>query len=310
MTDASSKWGVELAHVAKYIDDPFILSIWTNYEFPNITYKGEPLKLDSNINVYEACFISVLIDIYIKTYSTATQPINIVEIGLAYGTSTITALNKVMNFQRAVHYDIIDKYQSVQWHDLGMKNISNFVAHKSESNVLSFVKPNSGTTKLNTDDRKHEFKSILDYVVEAPSNSGNMNGIDLTLHQEFSIDVAPRLHKAMPLMYDLAIIDGSHAEDIVLQDFMNVHKMLKVNALMFIDDVLHAGVKAALLRFYDPKVYRVVYSTSASDRLVPTKLLYDKKRTKRNFFNPNSMTCLQKISTSKPKIKPKVEPKN
>lgn len=262
------KWIVELGYVKKYINNDYLYKLWKDYKFPNIKLDGKDIELDSNINVYESVFISLLIEIYIEKYKPIQQndkslSLNFMEIGLAYGTSTITILNKIIasKYKNKINYDIIDMNQTKQWKDIGMKNISNFIKEKAQ-----------------TDKQTKE--------------------IDIKLHQDSSTIILPKLTKK----YDISFIDGSHAEDIVIQDFMNTHKLLKIGGLIIIDDILHKGVKDALKRFYDPKIYKIVYINSEANNFTSSKLLYDKNRVKRNVFNPNSMMCLQKLSELIPDI--------
>ena len=55
------------------------------------------MPLDSNINVYEALFISQCLNIYIHHIHEKNSKINILEIGLAYGTSSIIMLNQLIH---------------------------------------------------------------------------------------------------------------------------------------------------------------------------------------------------------------------
>ena len=75
------KYKVELDAVNKYIVNKFIYNIFYNYGF---TINNKIIPLDSNINIYEACFISQLVNIYIKKYK-ENKKLNILEIGFAYG---------------------------------------------------------------------------------------------------------------------------------------------------------------------------------------------------------------------------------
>lgn len=256
------KWKTELENVKKYMKNDFLYKVWKNYKFPNIKLNGKDVELDSNINVYEACFISLLVEIYLKKYKPVMddESLNVIEVGLAYGTSTITIMNKIIasSYKKDILYDIIDMNQTKQWKNIGLKNINNFIKHKS----------------------KHDKQE---------------KDIKIQLFQDSSTVIIPTLEKK----YDISFIDGSHAEDVVIQDFMNVHKLLKLGGLMIIDDVLHDGVKKALKRFYNPKLYRIIYVNTDEENYVTSTYLYDKKRVKRDIFNPNSMTCLQKISNVK-----------
>ena len=96
--------------------------------------------------------------------------------------------------------------------------------------------------------------------------------------------------------YLLIFIDGSHEEDIVIQDLINSHKLLKKGGLMIIDDVLHAGVRRAMMRFkasHIDKHYSVVQVRDGGSSLETSRYLYG-SRIKRSYDNPNSMYCLRK----------------
>jgi predicted O-methyltransferase YrrM len=264
-SEPNTKWKYELDSVKKYMNNDFLYSLWENYKFPNIKLNGKDIELDSNINVYEACFISLLIEIYLQQYKPIIndKTLNFMEVGLAYGTSTITIINKIISskYKHRINYDIIDMNQTEEWKDIGMKNISNFIEQKAT-----------------VDKQKKK--------------------INIELFQNSSTIIIPKFKKK----YDISFIDGSHAEDIVIQDLINTHKLLKMHGLIIVDDVLHNGVKKALIRFYDPKIYKIIYINKMGTEFVKSNYLYDNKRIKRNIFNPNSMLCLQKISNDVPNI--------
>jgi hypothetical protein len=89
------KYKIELDAIDKYIDNKFIYDIFYNYGF---TINNKIIPLNSNINVYESCFISLLVDIYIKKYKKRAK-LNILEIGLAYGTSSLIIMNQVLKYK-------------------------------------------------------------------------------------------------------------------------------------------------------------------------------------------------------------------
>jgi predicted O-methyltransferase YrrM len=238
------KYKKELDGVKKYINNKFIYDIFYNYGF-KINNKFIPL--DSNINIYEACFISSLINIYIKKYKKKNK-LNILEIGLAYGTSALIILNQLIQYQYNKSYDIIDPNQTKKWKLIGIKNIDNFLSVMNKK-------------------------------------------IDYTLYEESSIDVIPKLRKK----YDISFIDGSHDEKIVILDLIYSDKKLVKNGLLIIDDVLHTGVKNAILRFIkEYKNYKRI-SIHGND-FIEEKLLYNINLEKKSFFNPKTMYCYQKIT--------------
>ena len=129
MDNVEEKYKIELDAVKKYIDNPYIYKIIKDYGF---IIDGKFVPLDSNINVYEACFISLLINIYIKTYKT-NDTLNILEVGLAYGTSALMILNQLLQYNHKRSYTVIDPNQSKQWQNIGKKNIDLFVSHMGKT---------------------------------------------------------------------------------------------------------------------------------------------------------------------------------
>lgn len=119
------KYKAELDAVDKYIDNPYIHDIIKDYGF---NLGGEFIPLDSNINVYEACFISLLVTIYIQKYKT-TNTLNVLEIGLAYGTSALVIINAMLRYKHPKGYTVVDPNQSTQWKSIGHRNIDQFLGH-------------------------------------------------------------------------------------------------------------------------------------------------------------------------------------
>jgi predicted O-methyltransferase YrrM len=239
----NKKYKTELNAVKKYIDNEYIYDIFYKYGF---TINNKFIPLHSNINVYESVFISLLVNIYINKYK-KKQKLNILEIGFAYGTSTLILLNQLIKYKYSKSYDVIDPNQTIQWKSIGIKNVEHFLCF------------------MNTK-------------------------IDFTLHEEDSLLAVPKLKKK----YDISFIDGSHDEKIVIYDLIHSDKKLLINGLIIIDDVLHSGVKNAILDFFQKyKNYRRI--SIANHDFYTEPILYDKKAMKRSFENPNSMFCFQKI---------------
>lgn len=123
----SIKYKIELDAVNKYINNSYIYDVFYRYGF---IINNKFIKLDSNINVYESCFIAQLIHIYISNLNKKNKKsnsLNILEIGFAYGTSTLVLLNELIKYSGNKSYDIIDPNQSSQWNNIGMKNIKQFL---------------------------------------------------------------------------------------------------------------------------------------------------------------------------------------
>jgi predicted O-methyltransferase YrrM len=242
MTDTYDKYKTELDAVKKYINNPYIYDIFHDYGFK---LDGKFIPLDSNINVYEACFIAQLIKIYIRKYK-KDQPLNVLEVGLAYGTSALVILNEIIKYKHRITYTVIDMNQTEQWKDVGYNNIIQFLK------VMN-------------------------------------NKLPIKLIQESSTIAMPKLNMSL----DISFIDASHAEDIVIQDINHTDRMLVPNGLMILDDVLHEGVRKAIIRFItSTKNYRRI-SINGNDYLKEEKI-YPVNIEKKSFTNPKTMYCFQK----------------
>jgi predicted O-methyltransferase YrrM len=128
MTDIDTKYKTEFENIKKYINNDYILKIFYDYGF---YIDKKFIELDSNINVYESCFISLLFDIYMDKYYDKKTDLNILEIGLAYGTSALIIINKLSNCKDNVYYTVIDPNQTQQWKNIGITNINNFLIHQN-----------------------------------------------------------------------------------------------------------------------------------------------------------------------------------
>jgi len=126
------KYKNELNHVKKIMKDDYLYNMWYNYGF---TLNNKFIELDSNINIYEACFISLLVNNYINNYKNDNKKMNILEIGLAYGTSSIVMLNQVLNYKGPVEYDIIDPNQTEQWKKIGINHIYSYLDFKKTKKI-------------------------------------------------------------------------------------------------------------------------------------------------------------------------------
>jgi len=112
-------WQEELNAVEKYISNKFIYEVFRKYGF---IIENQFIKLDSNINVYEACFISLVTKLYCQNYKKEKDDLNILEIGFAYGTSALMFLNQLKEYKNNKNYHIVDMNQTSQWKGIGLKN--------------------------------------------------------------------------------------------------------------------------------------------------------------------------------------------
>ena len=247
MTEIYLKYKTELDAVNKYINNNYIYDIFYNYGF-NLNNKF--IKLDSNINVYEACFIAQLLNIYINTYKNIpNEPLRVVEVGLAYGTSALIIINEMIKYKYKTRYIVIDPNQTAQWNSIGIRNIKQFLKYMNSK-------------------------------------------LKIKLIEKYSTVAMPRLKKK----YDISFIDGSHDELIVIEDIKNSDRLLIKNGLMIIDDVLHIGVKDAILKFFiKNKNYTRISILENSNKFIRENTLYSHKMIKQSFNNPRTMYCFQKL---------------
>ena len=95
----------------------------------------------------------------------------------------------------------------------------------------------------------------------------------------------------------------SHDENIVYSDLINSDKLLVSGGLIILDDVLHTGVKAAILKFLKSKEKTSNYFRVSVDErngsLKKEAFLYDRnvqrvQARKRSFDDPSTMFCIRK----------------
>lgn len=255
--DIEKKYSKELDAVKKYIRNDYIYEIFKNYGFSiydKDLKKTIFINLNSNINVYEACFIALCIQIYISKFYEKSNNLNILELGLAYGTSSLIIANELVlhsqKFKSNINYDIIDKYQSTAWKNIGLQNLNLFIK-----------------------DNKY---------------------INYKLYEDFSRKIMSKFKKNNN-KYDIIFIDGAHDEFTVFHDIYFSHKMLKINGIMILDDVLHEGVKKAIKKFlYKYSKYYRRISIDESQNFRKEYKVYTNDMYKKNFFNPSTMYCFQK----------------
>ena len=265
------KWSAELEAIESITQNAIVTRAFLEYGF---RVGDRFVEFDSNISVYESCFVALLIQAYVKDrFSEANINnnliINVLEIGLAYGISAIIIINELEKIyaankeflgDRKYKYVVLDLNQSEHWFDFGMRNIES--VQRDES------------------------------------------GVEVTLYQESSTIRMPQLiAQDGENSYHIIFIDGSHDESIVFQDLMNADRLLVTGGLIILDDVLHDGVKAAILKFVkneDKKArYHRVSVEERAGTLRKEKGLWDPnihrtKERKRSKTNPSSMFCIRK----------------
>jgi len=240
--DTYKKYKTQLDAIKLYINNDYIYNIFFNYGF---TVDETFINLDSNINVYEACFIAQLVSIYIKTFK-RNDELSVIEIGLAYGTSSLIIANEMIKYRFKKKYVIIDPNQTKQWKNVGIKNLNNFLKHLNKKLPYELIEESSDVAMTRLENK-----------------------------------------------FDISFIDGSHEESIVIQDIKNSDRLLKENGLMILDDVLHTGVKDAIIDFFkDNKNYFRICIDKG--KFKNENFLYDVKLEKKSFNNPKTMYCFQK----------------
>lgn len=131
--DKSNQYEKQLSMI-KYVtgNDAYLYNLWKNYGF---TLENKFVELGSNINLYEAAFIGLLLKKYIKTYAKPNRTINVLEIGLARGTSSITMLNQLIQHKGEVNYTVLDPFQTEEWKLVGLKHIQQYLRLKKSKNI-------------------------------------------------------------------------------------------------------------------------------------------------------------------------------
>ena len=114
------KYNSKLSSIQLYINNPYIFNMFQNH---GVTIDGTFIELLSNINTYEACFISILTHIYSTTHP---ERINVLEVGCANGISSIIIANSIIGLPNR-SFDMIDPFQTTKWNFNGLKNIRNYL---------------------------------------------------------------------------------------------------------------------------------------------------------------------------------------
>jgi len=116
-----------------YDNDKFIHDLWTNYGF---MINGKKLDLNSHISIYEASFIGLCVQTYLNKYvKDKKASLNVLEVGLAYGTSIVHILNRLLKHEGDVNYTIIDPNQSTQWKSNGINTVRDYLKQKNNTSI-------------------------------------------------------------------------------------------------------------------------------------------------------------------------------
>ncbi len=131
--DVKSKYAEELSKVQLYMQNHYLYNMFLDYGFH---IDGKFIPLDSNINVYEGCFISLVFQAYLQRQKRKT--FNVCEIGLAYGTSSMVILNEIIKSGLPSTYTVLDPNQTQQWESIGHKNILNFKKKYDDKQLVDY----------------------------------------------------------------------------------------------------------------------------------------------------------------------------
>ncbi len=267
-----------LDSIKKYINNVYIYSIFYDWGF---TLENRFIPFESNINSIEACFISLCVQAYLNK-NIVPKSLSILEIGFAYGTSSIIFMDQLMKYhnkykKNKIQYDIFDPCQTKVWKNIGTKNLI-------------------------------QFQKVM-----------NCEDIPFTVHETVLQNVFAKKNNKniIKSKYDIIFIDAAHSYDLVLQDIMNADKLLEKGGIMILDDVLHgSGLKIFKATNEQKKIsgevywavndflknnknYKKVIIEESINRKKPVfqfvrdkKLFYNKKFS--TVFNPSTMFCLIK----------------
>ena len=185
-----------LQNIKKYINNVYIYSIFYDWGF---TIENRFIPFHSNINAIEACFISLCVQTVLQKNP---KSFSVLEIGLAYGTSSLILMNEMIKYSsssktKKIQYDILDPCQTKVWKDIGIKNII-------------------------------QFQKIM--------NSNVPFTVHETVFQNIKDDLKKKVKK-----YNVIFIDGAHDYYRVLEDMKNADDLLEKNGIMILDDVLHGS---------------------------------------------------------------------
>lgn len=202
------KYKNELTKVKKIINDDYIYQMWYHYGF---TLNNKFIELDSNINIYEALFISQCLQYYIQKYHTPNTKFNLLEIGLAYGTSSIIMMNQLLKLKGKVDYTIIDANQTQQWKSIGIKHIQQYIQYKNINNKKNI---NIELIEDYSQNAMHKLRKKYNFIF-----------IDGSHDKKIVIQDLENSHKKLK-KYGLVLLDDVRHEGVkhAIQIFYNKHK--------------------------------------------------------------------------------------
>ena len=153
-----------------------------------------------------------------------------------------------------------------------------------------------------------KYKYKTKYVVIDPNQSAQWKRIGIDHIKSFlsimnkkisikliELDSTIAMKQLLP-KYDISFIDGSHDEKIVSEDLRNSNNLLIKNGLIIIDDVLHTGVKNAIINFFRGNKNYIRISIDENNNFKHEHKIYNHDLIKQSFNNPKTMYCFQKLN--------------
>jgi len=228
---------------------------------------GSSVSLESNISIEDGLFIQQILS--------ELQPMVTLEVGMAYGISTLFICESIAQFRNARHI-VIDPFQ---------KHVPN---------------PSIGIESRPADPG---WEGLGLFNVQ---RAGYLDIVDF--REEPSYLALPRL-VAEGVKIDFAFIDGMHTFDYVLLDFFYVDLLLNIGGIVVFDDVNYRSITKLCRFILQNRAYEVVQpGGQAVQKQSRIMRFFNHFRTLRNFVKPellvpdsdlgitgNRQLCLRKL---------------
>jgi predicted O-methyltransferase YrrM len=201
---------------------------------------------------------SIFLHTIIKIYlENLNGKFNILEIGCAYGMSGMIIANSLVKY--------------------GRNKACNFIS----------IDPN----------QKTQWHNVGSYNINKIIN--NKYNIKWKLIEQYSHDALKYIKNNYinnNKLFDIVFVDGAHDYANVYGDLVLIDKILKTKGIIILDDVLHMGVKDAVLLFFtnNTRYIKLSINNNLSSFNFNTNL-YPTNFIKKNIYNPGSMYAFMKI---------------
>ena len=237
---------LELYNIAKYIQNEYIYRMFLCYAF---VMHGKIIDLDSNINIYEACFISLIISNYNKINN--LKQLNILEIGLAFGTSALIILNEMIKTGLKGKYIVIDANQDTQWYNIGIDHIKKFVKHFDKDKKIKY-KLNIGFSQIEI--KKVKMKCNIIFI------DGSHD--EIIVLQDFVNSDKLLLKNGIMIIDDVSHLGVKKALYTFMKKYNNYKRIsINRNDLSFKVEELLYDEKSNKQSFYNPKTMFAIIKT-------------------------------------------------